>query len=383
MARLTHDGAAATPATPATPTTAAATGPRLGIGLRDEFVRYGRSWSNSLAHLVTLSARLDDSGEWALDGSPTCAHWIAATLDIEVCTAREWVRIGKALRMLDRTCQAFNEGALSFTKVRSLTRIATPDNELELLEIAERTPAGHLGRALSAWSARHDDEDTQHERQRRDRGLSWRTEPDGMVVVSARLTPEQAAVFIAAIDAQVMRADSTDSVVDSSTGVPGITEGATTQSANDATASRGSHRAWPSLGQQRVDALVHLLGHGGAGVRAEVILHVRADGCTLDDGTPIAGSVVERIAETAVLRAMIHDAESHPVNVSGRHRRHTDRQKRVVKERDRRCVDCGGEDFLEYDHVPAFEESRRTMVEETELRCGQCHRLRHRRDEPT
>lgn len=345
MARLTHDGAAATPATP---TTAAATGPRFGIGLRDEFVRYGRSWSNSLAHLVTLSARLDDSGEWALDGSPTCAHWIAATLDIEVCTAREWVRIGKALRMLDRTCQAFNEGALSFTKVRSLTRIATPDNELELLEIAERTPAGHLGRALSAWSARHDDEDTQHERQRRDRGLSWRTEPDGMVVVSARLTPEQAAVFIAAIDAQVMRADGADSVVDSSTGVPGITEGATTQSANDATASRGSHRAWPSLGQQRVDALVHLLGNGGAGVRAEVILHVRADGCTLDDGTPIAESVVERIAETAVLRAMIHDAESHPVNVSGRHRRHTDRQKRVVKERDRRCVDCGGEDFLEY-----------------------------------
>jgi hypothetical protein len=340
-------------------------------GVRAEFARFGHRWSTSLTQLISLGVRLDESGEWALDGSPTCAHWIAAVIDVEVGTAREWLRIGRALDDLPATTSAFHHGDVSFTKVRSLTRIATAANEAELLDIAGRTPAAHLGRALAAWSARNDDELERHRRHRRERRLAWRTEPDGMVTASLRLMPEQAAVLIAGVDAHVMRSDGREPVDDTH-------PADATDREIDTTASRRSHRVWASLAQQRVDALVDLIASGGGGVCAEVILHVRADGCTLDDGTPIAGSVVERIADSAVLRAMIHDAEAHPINVSGRHRHHTDRQKRVVKERDRRCVDCGSEDFLQYDHNPAFEISRRTLVEETELRCSRCHDRRHR-----
>jgi hypothetical protein len=110
---------------------------------------------------------------------------------------------------------------------------------------------------------------------------------------------------------------------------------------------------------------------------AEVVMHVRADGCSLDDGTPITGSVVERIAPTAFLRALIHDANSRPINASGRQRHPTARQKRVVKERDRCCVDCGSTEFLESDHDPPYEQSRRTVVDELKLRCRNCHRARH------
>ena len=160
--------------------------------IRGEFTRYGRRWSSSITQLIALSVELDDSGEWALDGSPTCAHWIGAMLDIEIGTAREWLRIGRALAELPTTSLAFANGDLSFTKVRSLTRVATAANEAELLEIAERTPAGDLGRALAAWSARNEDEHHRDRRHRRDRGLHWRTEPDGMVTASLRMTPEQA-----------------------------------------------------------------------------------------------------------------------------------------------------------------------------------------------
>jgi hypothetical protein len=135
---------------------------------------------------------------------------------------------------------------------------------------------------------------------------------------------------------------------------------------------------WSSLAQQRIDALVRLVSSGGSSVATEVILHVRADGCTLDDGTPIGGSIVEHIASEASLRVMIHDAESHPINVSGKHRHHTKRQKLVVKERDQVCIDCGGADFLQYDHVPDFDITKHTLVEETELRCTRCHSERHR-----
>ena len=278
------------------------TGTRPSV--RSEFTRYGRRWSSSITQLIALSVELDDSGEWALDGSPTCAHWIAATLDIEIGTAREWLRIGRALAHLPMTTNAFTNRGLSFTM---------------------------------------------------------------------RLTPAQAAVLTAAVDEHVMRSDGREPADPTDVLDP-------TERGNDATASRESHPRWASLAQQRVDALIDIISAGGTNVVTEVILHVRADGCTLDDGTPIGGSIVERIADTSTLRAMIHDAESHPINVSGRHRHHTKRQKLVVKERDQRCVDCGSTDFLEHDHVPDFNHSKRTLVEETQLRCSRCHTARHRRD---
>jgi hypothetical protein len=137
---------------------------------------------------------------------------------------------------------------------------------------------------------------------------------------------------------------------------------------------------WPSIAQQRADALVELATRGGGSVETELVVHVRGDGSTLDDGTPIAGSIVERIAPASFLRALIHDAERRPINASGRHRHPTARQKRVVKERDRVCVDCGGGELLEYDHDPDFEISQHTLVEELRLRCCNCHHDRHRKE---
>jgi hypothetical protein len=144
----------------------------------------------------------------------------------------------------------------------------------------------------------------------------------------------------------------------------------------DASANGG---VWPSIAQQRADALVELATGGGAAVETELVVHVRGDGCALDDGTPIAESVVERIAPASFLRALIHDAERRPINASGRHRHPTDRQRRVVRERDRVCVDCGGGELFEYDHEPDFEISKRTLVEELRLRCCNCHHDRHRK----
>ena len=147
----------------------------------------------------------------------------------------------------------------------------------------------------------------------------------------------------------------------------------------DADAQRADATAVAStpLDAQRADALTRVLTTG-SGPTFEVVLHVRGDGCTLDDGTPVPETVVERIAPTAFLRALVHDADRRPVNASSRHRHPTTRQKRVVKERDRGCVDCGSTTLLEYDHCPDFEVSGRTVVDELELRCAPCHRRRHR-----
>ena len=134
---------------------------------------------------------------------------------------------------------------------------------------------------------------------------------------------------------------------------------------------------WPTLGQQRADALIALILGGGATVVTEIVLHVRGDGCTLDDGTPIADSVVERLVSEAFLRVLIHDAERRPINASSRRRHPTLRQKRVVLERDGSCVDCGSTELLRYDHEPDYDQTQHTVVEELKIRCAPCHHKRH------
>jgi len=98
-------------------------------------------WSRSQHDIIVAAAEFADSPEWLLAGSPTPAHWLAAVADIEPATAREWVRIGRQLSELPATAAAFATGAVSYSKVRALTRIATTGNETELLDIALEVPA--------------------------------------------------------------------------------------------------------------------------------------------------------------------------------------------------------------------------------------------------
>lgn len=306
-------------------------------------------WARSQHELVTLAADFADSGEWVLDGSPTAAHWLAAVADVETCTTREWIRIGRALRTLPATADAFAAHQISYAKVRTLTRLATPENETELLDIARTTPANHLGRAPAHWLNRTTDPATLDDHQQRRRSVTRRTEPDGMTVYTCRLPPLTAGHFDAALTARIMRSKP----------------------------QPDHQRDWSTVAQQHADALTDLLTHGAGQTVTEVVLHVRGNGCTLDDGTPIPSTVVERIAPEAFLRALIHDAEGHPIDASNRRRHPTTRQQRVVHERDRACVDCGEHHLLHYDHVPAYEQTHHTITTELQLRCAPCHRRRH------
>ena len=122
--------------------------------LRAKVVAAGARWLAGQRQLVRLVAELQSSGEWVVDGSATCAHWVAGALDIEVSTVREWLRIGRKLGRLPIIDAAFDDGRLSYSKVRALTRIATPKHEVELCALAERVsgrraPACARGMAAS------------------------------------------------------------------------------------------------------------------------------------------------------------------------------------------------------------------------------------------
>lgn len=312
--------------------------------------RLAESWARSQYELVVAAAEFADGGVWALDGAPTAAHWLAAVADVETCTTREWIRIGRLLRSLPTVADALAAGEISYSKVRVLTRIAEPHNENELLEIARATPAGCLARALAAWMTRTSDPGELEDHQHTQRSITWRSEPGGMTTFTLRLPPLLAGLLIAALTTIVMRTKSP---------------------------KRGSGQPWPSLAQQHADALETLLTTGPSELATEVVIHIRGDGNTFDDGTPIPNSVVERIAPKAFLRALIHDANAKPINASSRQRHPTTRQKRVVDERDRGCVDCGTTRLLEFDHNPSYATSKRTVIDELQTRCAPCHHRRH------
>lgn len=322
--------------------------------VREQILEEGAHWRSSQHRLVHLVVELEQTDEWRGQGRPTCAHWVADALDIEVCTAREWLRVGRALRELPHIDAAFEAG-LSYSKVRTLTRIATPHNEQELLGLAYGTSAGHLGTVLAAWCAAHEDPEATRARHCAARSLSWRTEPDGMVHGRFRLPPFEARRLMAAVDARTVRATPADASA-------------------DAWMDR-----WPSIAQQRADALVALATGGGAKTVTEVIINVGPDGGSFPDGTPVPWPELERIAPESFVRALIHDADGRPINASSRRRHPTDRQQRVVAARSSgRCAGCGATEFLEFHHDPPYELSHHTVVDELRYECRDCHRAEHR-----
>ena len=61
------------------------------------------------------------------------------------------VRVARRLDEVPLTHASFSRGELSYAKVRALTRVATADNEHELLELARACTASQLERAVRAY----------------------------------------------------------------------------------------------------------------------------------------------------------------------------------------------------------------------------------------
>jgi len=151
--------------------------------------------------LLVLIREFDQRGGWGT-GFRSCAHWLNWRTGLDLGAAREKVRVARALEDLPAISDAMRQGKLSYSKVRALTRVATPENEAELLEFALTGTAAHVEALVRAWRRvdRFADMD-QAQRIIEHRRLSAFTDEDGMLVVRARLAPEVGAVFLKALDA--------------------------------------------------------------------------------------------------------------------------------------------------------------------------------------
>src|SRR4051812_32534830 len=75
---------------------------------------------------LVLIAEFDRRQGWSDGVTHSCAHWLSWKCGIELCAAREKVRVARALETLPMISVAMGRGELSYSKVRAVTRVATP-----------------------------------------------------------------------------------------------------------------------------------------------------------------------------------------------------------------------------------------------------------------
>src|SRR3954447_2750815 len=151
---------------------------------------------------LRLVAEFDRREGWTGIGIASCAQWLAWQCGLSPGTAREHVRVARALTGLPLIAAAFAAGRISYAKVRAVTRVADASCEADLLELALSTTASQVERTVRAWRrSEAADTETLAARQRFD---TW-WDDDGMLVVRARLTPEDGAEFLAGVNSLAER----------------------------------------------------------------------------------------------------------------------------------------------------------------------------------
>ncbi|WP_233488689.1 HNH endonuclease signature motif containing protein [Blastococcus sp. TF02-9] len=148
---------------------------------------------------LRLIAEFDRREGWSAHGIVSCAHWLAWQCGMAPVTAREHVRVARALTGLPRLAAAFAEGRLSYSKVRAVTRVAEPETEQTLLDLALAGTASQVERAVRAWR-RSDRVDEGTVARKKEFQYWW--DDDGTLVVRMRLAPEDGADFLAAVESR-------------------------------------------------------------------------------------------------------------------------------------------------------------------------------------
>jgi len=300
---------------------------------------------------LELVAELDRRGPWIEWGCRSCAEWLAWRCALTPRAAREHVRVARRLGELPLIHAAFAQGALSYAKVRALTRVATAEDEQELLPLARACTASQLERVVRGLR-RVSTEEGRELQESACLEVFWAS--NGALEIHGRLAPEDGALLLRALEA--MR--------DSSW--------------------RGSAEPRPARQASNVEALVAVAeaalaqpeaSRQGA-ERYQVVLHADEDalsrngegGCELEDGSAIAAETARRLACDAAVTRNGRRSRTIPPAV-----------RRALRTRDRGCrfPGCENRRFLDAHHVHHWSRGGPTTLGNLLLLCRRHHRLVH------
>jgi len=348
--------------------------------LGDEIAELAAHLDAATARLLELIRDFDARGSWG-NGFRSCAEWLTWRIGLAPGAAREHVRVARALGTLPRLAQALARGELSYSKVRALTRVATPETEERLLKVGKAGTALHVERIVRAWRYVDRQAEIRNTAERhRSRALHVYQDEDGMVVVRGRLEPEAGAVLMQALAAAretlyARRRPTAD--------VPAGTS-------RDAAITDDL----PSWGQQQADALTLIaetalrqgLDPGAPAERYQVVVHVdaavladpEAPGQAVVEGTRVSAETAQRLACDASRVVMRHDAGGDITEVGARTRTIPPAIRRALHHRDQGCRFPGcGSRFGQGHHIKHWAHGGPTTLSNLATLCRRHHRAVH------
>jgi 5-methylcytosine-specific restriction endonuclease McrA len=338
--------------------------------LGDEIAELSAHLDAATARLLDLIREFDARGGWS-NGFSTCAAWLTWRVGLAPGAAREHVRVARALGTLPRLRQALACGELSYSKVRELTRVATPETEERLLAVGRAGTAYHVERVVRGW--RRVDrmaEVREANRQHASRALHVYPNEDGTYRIYGRLTPEVGALLVKALTAA-------------------------RETLYQRRSDLGPDAERPTMEQQQVDALAllaetclhHDLDPGAPGERYQVVVHVDAEvladadaagQSVLEEGVRVPAGTSQRLACDASRVVMRHDADGRIVEVGARTRTIPPALRRALQHRDRGCRFPGcGVRFGQGHHVRHWAHGGPTTLSNLALLCRRHHRAVH------
>jgi hypothetical protein len=292
-------------------------------------------------------------------GIASTAHWLAWRCSIAPGTAREHVRVARALEELPLVRAAFARGELSFSKVRAITRVENVSKEQELLNLAQYATAAQLERMVSAYRGvtRADAERTINGRY-----LSLDQNEDGSWTVRGQLPAEDGALFARALEASRDAASGDEDVsAETPLRVP--------------------------LSERNADALVvladTLLASGPrertAGDRYQVVVHVDvAAGTSELEDAPIARETAQRLCCDAGI-VPIRERGGTALSVGRKTRAIPPAIRRALQARDGACQfpGCTCKRWLDAHHIEHWAHGGPTELQNLVQLCRRHHRLVH------
>lgn len=296
---------------------------------------------------LRLVAEFDRREGWHAIGIKSCAHWLAWQCGMSPGAAREHVRVARALTCLPLLSDAFAEGRLSYSKVRALTRIAEPDTEASLLELAIEATASQTERVVRSWR-RSDAPDSETVALKQQFDHWW--DDDGMLNVRMRMDAAEGAAFITAVesiaerDARRERAAATRAAdAGDASSLEDHAQDETTFARERSAARRCTAVAQLAEAAHRVDR------RAGDPPRRDVVVHVdaavvaddaAAGQAYLEGGPALHGSQVRRmLCESTVITMLERGREV--LGVGRRRRLATRAQRRAMLRRDGGCARPG------------------------------------------
>ena len=340
--------------------------------LIDQITELAGHLNAAQARWLALIAEFDRREAWAEWGVKSCAHWLNWKCGLDLGAAREKLRVAHALEQLPRIAAAMENGSLSYSKARAMTRVADTATEEYFLNVALHGTAHQVEKLVRVFRrAKESQELSREAQQQANRSLSWFHDEDGSLVIKARLPAEAGAVFLRALEAAANELPPPD--VSAATSLEPVQSRTARRADALALMAEGflANDQQPLSGGDRQQIVVH--------VDAQTLKHDHAGRCELEDGPGIAAETARRLACDASLVVLIENEQGEPLNIGRKTRTIPPALRRALKSRDHGCrfPGCTHARFVDGHHVQHWAQGGETSLSNLVSLCRFHHRLLH------